>query len=86
MKEKINLIQLGRGLPHFYATLAGIIDIISGHANKIVLSKLLVTVLWDDPVILKGDLEVLTGDHEDPTLLGEGSNFLIEAQTKAQEF
>jgi hypothetical protein len=45
MKEKINLIQLGRGLPHFFATLTDIIDKISGRANKIVLSKLLVTVL-----------------------------------------
>lgn len=36
--------------------------------------------------MLEGDLEVLTGDQEDPTLLGEGSDFLVEAQTKAQEF
>ena len=47
---------------------------------------MLVIVLWDDPVMLEEDLKVLTGDQEDPTLLGEGSVFLVKAQTKAQEF
>jgi hypothetical protein len=47
------------------------------------LNILLVAVLREDPVILEGNLIILV---EDPTLLGECSVFLLEAETKTKEF
>jgi hypothetical protein len=44
-KEKINMVQLGKGLPYFNASFADNMNIITGHANEIVLSKLLVAML-----------------------------------------
>jgi len=47
------------------------------------LNILLVAVLWEDLVILEGNLIVLV---EDPTLLGEGSMFLLEAEIETKAF
>jgi hypothetical protein len=44
-KERINMVQLGKGLPYFNAQFADNMNIITGHANEMVLSKLLVAML-----------------------------------------
>lgn len=68
-KKKINLEQLGRGLPHFDTIFASKINIILGYANEIVLSKSPMTILCEDPVMLEGDPIVLAKDQKDSTLL-----------------
>jgi hypothetical protein len=60
-----------------------LVGIIPGHANEIMLNILLVAMMREDPVILEGNLIILV---EDPTLLGECSVFLLEAETKTKEF
>jgi hypothetical protein len=76
-KKKINLEQLGRGLPRFDTIFARKINIILGYANETVLSKSLMT---------EGDPIVLAKDQKDSTLLEKNSLFLTYAQIEALEF
>lgn len=85
-KKKINLEQLGRGLPRFDTIFASKINIILEYANEIVLSKSLVTILCEDPVMLEGDPIVLAKDQKDSTLLEKNSLFLTYTQIEALEF
>jgi len=39
------MVQLGKGLPYFNALFADNMNLITGHANEIVLSKLLMLLL-----------------------------------------
>jgi hypothetical protein len=64
-KKKINLEQLGRGLPRFDTIIASKINIIPRYANEIMLSKSLVTILCEDPVMLEGYRIVLANDQND---------------------
>ena len=85
-KKKINLEQLGRGLPRFDTIFARKINIILGYANETVLSKSLMTILCEDPVMLEGDPIVLAKDQKDSTLLEKNSLFLTYTQIEALEF